>query len=123
MKGKGVFQLAGGTPSSPSSCPSQREAKAGTQGRDLEAGTQGPLHREEYFSTHFWVNSQISYPSQAHLFRAGTAHSELYTHSSVNNQESVPTGMSTDQSDGGGREEEEEQERRRRREKEEIVTV
>lgn len=123
MKGKGVFQLEGGNPSSPSSCPSERGANAGTQGRDLKAGTQRPLLREDYFSTYFWANNQISYTSQAHLFRAGTAHSELYTHPSVNNKESVPTGMSTGQSDGGGGREEERRRRRRKRRNSDSVAI
>lgn len=53
-------------------CPSLREAKAGTQDGNLEAGTEV----ETLDKCSLWL-AQLSRTTQGHLSRASTAHSDM----------------------------------------------
>jgi hypothetical protein len=58
------------------------------------------LNNAVYWIVHGWL-SLLSYPTQHHLPRGGTTYSGLGPPISISNQENVPKGLSTVQSDEG----------------------
>lgn len=90
-RGKGSFCLT-----LPGRSPSLREARAGTQGRNVEAGTEADTTKEHRLLAHSsWLSLLLVYITEDHLPRRGIAHSELGPPTSVTNPEKFPTGLLT----------------------------